>query len=65
MNGFDLKSLEHNVRQWPQQNLHRLNNADEQECVTGVAMASPLFNKGINKGIEISTSGFSTNESCS
>jgi len=64
MNGFDLESLQHNVRQWSQQNLHRLNSAEsihEQKCVTGVAMASPIFNKGINKGIEISINGLSTN----
>lgn len=63
MNGLDVESLQHNVRQRPQQNLHRLNNAEsirEQKRVTGGAMAPPLFNKGIHKGTEISTNGLST-----
>lgn len=43
---------------------YRLNNAEsihEWKCVTGVAMASPLFNKGINKGMEISINGLGRN----
>lgn len=43
---------------------YRLNNVEsihEWKYVTGVAMASPLFNKGINKGMEISINSLSRN----